>query len=292
MGQSLQANLPAAALPLQGADNGLRHARVLVAEDNAVNLEVACFHLEDLDCSAVTAVNGAIAVSLVEQGVFDFVLMDCQMPLMDGFQALDAIRALETRNSRRRCVILAVTADDDAQSRAKCAAAGFDGFLAKPFSQAQLERALLDCRDNRASSTHMASTAGAAVEAPGSIIDKDTYAAFVADFGAETAGTLVQSFVKSLHEGKQRYVVACATQDTQKLQSLAHKIAGAAGTVGAMTLVQSARAIDGACKRGQFKWTTEIAQFGSCLDATIAVFERLPGGMPWLPTSDRDNRVV
>lgn len=120
-------------------------ARVLVAEDNEVNLEVAKFHLENLGCTATSAVNGAEALDLARQCAFDFVLMDCQMPVMDGFEALMRIRLLERGANRQRVPIIAVTAADDLESQQECDRAGFDGFLAKPYSADQLKAALLRC---------------------------------------------------------------------------------------------------------------------------------------------------
>ena len=260
----------------------LAGARVLIAEDNAVNKEVAAFHLEDLGCFSVTAENGAVALSLSKQQPFDFVLMDCQMPVMDGFEALAAIRAHELGLGLRPTTIIAVTAADDAESQAQCAAAGFDGFLAKPFSAEQLRSVLTDYRSSLArtgsqSDKHPPCAKGASRpnSTASAAIDSATFSAFLLNFGLDTAPSLLGSFVKLLRETKTRLTAAHAKQDTPMLQALAHKVAGASATVGAMTLAQAARTIDAACKSGKFKWTDEASSLGDALDTALYAFEPL-----------------
>ena len=258
------------------------HVRVLIAEDNAVNMQVASFHLEDLGLTSSPAVNGAIALALYEKDPFDFVLMDCQMPVMDGFQALAAIRTFETAHQIPRATIIAVTAADDAGSQMQCAAAGFDGFLAKPFTASQLESVLLDCRSSlrHLSVPHDAQHDDAdTTQLP--VLDRSAFHAFVDEFGVDTAAALLASFVKSLQECKTKFDTAVAAKDTPALQALAHKITGAAGTVGAVAAARSARSIEATCKRGEFRWSSDIADFGVTLIATIAAFQPLqtPGAL-------------
>ena len=97
----------------------------------------------------------------------------------------------------------------------------------------------------------------------------------VADFGADTAPSLLASYVKLLHETATRLDTARSNEDTVALQALAHKVAGASGTVGAAALTQSARSIEGACKRKKFKWTPDIARFGDAVAAAIGAFSPL-----------------
>jgi PAS domain S-box-containing protein len=106
--------------------------RVLVAEDNTVGQELIHRLLARFGCCAVVAANGAIAVELFREQPFDLVLMDCQMPELDGLAATQAIRAFEHAAARMPTPIFALTAGVTDQERAACAAAGMDGFLAKP----------------------------------------------------------------------------------------------------------------------------------------------------------------
>jgi signal transduction histidine kinase/CheY-like chemotaxis protein/HPt (histidine-containing phosphotransfer) domain-containing protein len=112
--------------------------QVLLVEDNPVNQAVAAAMLVKLGVSYVVANNGQEAVELVGARRFDLVLMDCQMPVMDGFAATAAIRQLAQRGPQR-LPILALTANAVAGDEQKCLDAGMDGFLAKPFSLRQLQ---------------------------------------------------------------------------------------------------------------------------------------------------------
>jgi CheY-like chemotaxis protein len=115
-------------------------ARVLLAEDNAVNQEVALAMLEGFGCDVEVANNGREAVAAVSRGRFDLILMDCQMPEMDGFEATRVLRELEAvhANTMPRIPIIAVTADAMGGDRERCIAAGMDEYLAKPFKQDQV----------------------------------------------------------------------------------------------------------------------------------------------------------
>ena len=104
---------------------------VLLAEDNLVNQRVAVLMLERRGFLVTVACNGLAAVEAVRRQLFDVILMDVQMPEMDGFEALSAIRAFEQASARRTPVV-AVTAHAMAEDRERCLAAGMDGYLAKP----------------------------------------------------------------------------------------------------------------------------------------------------------------
>lgn len=114
-------------------------ARVLLAEDNAVNLEVAKEFLGNLGCSVVVAENGVEAVRLFSTQSFDLVLMDCQMPEMDGLTATRRIRALEESKRLGHIPIVAVTANAFEEDRQACLAAGMDDYIRKPFAEELLE---------------------------------------------------------------------------------------------------------------------------------------------------------
>jgi signal transduction histidine kinase/DNA-binding response OmpR family regulator len=105
--------------------------RILVADDHEVNRFVAVRILESAGYSVVVARNGAEAVSLAQETRFDLILMDVQMPVMDGLEAARKLRALGDNTHQPR--IVALTADVMANNRADCAAAGMDDFIEKPF---------------------------------------------------------------------------------------------------------------------------------------------------------------
>ena len=116
---------------------------VLLAEDNPVNREVACTMLELLGCTTAVAENGKKAVAAVNDGTFDLVLMDCQMPEMDGLTATEVIRTHERqREHPRHTPIVALTANALEGDRQRCLAAGMDDYLTKPFTLNQLKTTL------------------------------------------------------------------------------------------------------------------------------------------------------
>jgi two-component system sensor histidine kinase/response regulator len=118
-------------------------ARVLLAEDNAVNAEIALEMLRMLGCSAVLAGDGDEAVQHFREQRFDLILMDCQMPCTDGYEATRQIRAIEAAAAMpHRTPIIALTANALSGDREHCVAAGMDDYLAKPYHETQL-RALI-----------------------------------------------------------------------------------------------------------------------------------------------------
>ncbi|MGD9600340.1 MAG: response regulator [Gammaproteobacteria bacterium] len=112
--------------------------RVLLVEDNQVNQLVALAMLEETGCIVDTAADGAEALACWARGSYDLVLMDCQMPVLDGFEATRRLRTREEDEARERTRIVALTANAFAEDRARCLEAGMDDFLAKPFTREQL----------------------------------------------------------------------------------------------------------------------------------------------------------
>jgi PAS domain S-box-containing protein len=129
--------------PTRSADaRGAHAARILLAEDNPVNQKVALAMLRRRGYEVTLATTGRDAVDRVGREAFDLVLMDVQMPEMDGFAATAAIREAEA-GTRRHLTIIAMTAHSMAGDRERCLAAGMDGYLSKPIRSADLY-ALLD----------------------------------------------------------------------------------------------------------------------------------------------------
>jgi PAS domain S-box-containing protein len=125
----------------QGADqpdaSPATRARILLAEDNEINQAIACELLSHSGFECTVAPNGAAAVDAVRREPFDLVLMDCQMPEMDGFEATREIRRLEsagqlTAQNGRRLPIIALTANALTGDRERCLAAGMDNYASKP----------------------------------------------------------------------------------------------------------------------------------------------------------------
>jgi signal transduction histidine kinase/DNA-binding response OmpR family regulator/HPt (histidine-containing phosphotransfer) domain-containing protein len=122
------------------ARDGSRTGRLLLAEDNAVNQRVASLMLEQLGFTVDVVGDGQAAVDAARAGVYDAVLMDCQMPVMDGFEATAAIRRHE--GDGRRLPIIALTASALESDQQRCLDAGMDGHVAKPIRFEALGEAL------------------------------------------------------------------------------------------------------------------------------------------------------
>ena len=118
--------------------------RVLLVEDDPVNRLVMQHLLEDLGMSVMLAVNGEQALQVLEDGAVDLVLMDCQMPVLDGVEATRRWRRREQLAGRSRVPIVALTGDADDEARDRCLEAGMDRVLVKPVQRDELVKRLHD----------------------------------------------------------------------------------------------------------------------------------------------------
>ena len=136
-----EAPCPAAGRAPLSSSSGLTELsnRILLVEDSEIGRRVAVRLLEKLGCQVVAAAGGAEAVELVKQNLFDIILLDMQMPDMDGIQAMKEIRAIESALGRRTPIVI-LTANTSAEDRQRAVEAGADGFLTKPIEMADLYR--------------------------------------------------------------------------------------------------------------------------------------------------------
>jgi len=128
--------------PSPSPPSNVQPLRVLLVEDNKVNQHVATAVLNKLGHAVELAENGQEAVDAITADAFDVILMDCQMPVMDGFEATRAIRQLEQERPGRKNLIVAMTANAMEGDRERCLQAGMDEYIAKPFKRAVLEEIL------------------------------------------------------------------------------------------------------------------------------------------------------
>ena len=119
-------------------DSANRNLQILLAEDNEVNQIVATGMLTELGHQVIVVADGSEAVSTVKQQDFDLVLMDCQMPGLDGYKATREIRQWEIDQNRRPALIIALTANALSGDKERCLAAGMDDYVSKPFTMTTL----------------------------------------------------------------------------------------------------------------------------------------------------------
>jgi signal transduction histidine kinase/HPt (histidine-containing phosphotransfer) domain-containing protein/ActR/RegA family two-component response regulator len=210
--------------PLSPTPEKLPGCRVLVVEDNSVNREVARRLLERLGQRVTLAVDGAEGVALAESGEFDLILMDMQMPVMDGIAATRAIRSAEARCGRRARIV-AMTANASDRDRTLCMDAGMDGFVAKPVTLALLSEVI-------GASSGPVPLTGAPSAEKSPVVDRDRRAELVETFGDEGLRELDDSFFADMAGILRDLHAALSAQDTSSAERALHSIKGAAANLG------------------------------------------------------------
>jgi PAS domain S-box-containing protein len=210
----------AAALPV--AEGEKTRARVLVVEDNAVNRKVVVSMLQGLGHNVESAVNGREAVEACARTTYDVVLMDCQMPEMDGLRAAALIREQEEGTSRRT-PILALTASTMPSDRERCLAAGMDGYLTKPVRLQLLDAAVRTWARG--------AEPGAAPPAP--LAADPSLRVLEAQGGAEVVLEVVDLFLQTTPQRLEEMRGALRCGDARSLEVAAHSLKGAAAQLGA-----------------------------------------------------------
>jgi two-component system sensor histidine kinase/response regulator len=240
--------------------------RVLVVEDNPINQQVVNAMLRSLGVQVTLASDGQQAVELVQTHDFDLVLMDCQMPVMDGFQATAAIRRLPLARGAR-LPIAAVTANALQGDEQSCLEAGMNDFLQKPFKLAQLQ-ALLARWLPRVGEARSINTAPESADtrtnslAPGSdAIDLhalQTVRELDPDGGMDLVKTILRIFIESAGESVTRVENAILARDGEQLAAVAHALKSSSANVGAKTLSEFYRRLEQLGREGRLGEAGEL----------------------------------
>ena len=247
--------------------------RILLAEDNLVNQKVAVRFLEKLDFRVDVVADGQAALAAWQSGNFDLILMDCQMPKMDGYEATRAIRNLE--DGKRRIPIVALTAHAMKGDEERCRAAGMDDYLTKPIDRTKLEA----CLDHLLPSTgstgfHLALKEASVAETGGSGPAPEILH-FPVDWAAllETidgdegfARELVEAFIGTGDRELAAIAAAQCTGDNATMRISAHTLKGASANLRASAAIKAADQLEVAAGSGQ---STQISALADNLKIEI-----------------------
>ncbi len=219
--------------------------RVLVAEDNDMNRELVVRQLAKLGVEATAVNSGREALAAVQRERYDVVLMDCQMPELDGRRAARAIRALEGED--RHTTIVAVTATAAAGEIEACLGAGMDACLAKPFSTVELSAAL-------------ARVLAPAAPAERRLLDQSALERLRADLGDDAVVARIASlYVEALRDARRRLHDARGRGDCEAMRQVAHKLRSSSATFGATRLARLCGELEPLAAAGSSAHLAELA---------------------------------
>ena len=222
-------------------------ARILVVDDNRVNQQVAEEMLKKFGIAVHLASDGKAALGHVINNKYDLILMDCNMPAMDGYQCTREIRKLE---QGRGTPIIAMTANNSSEERERCIDAGMDDFLSKPLRISVLENLIHDWLHidiSRQPSSRTADVLGS--NKPSANTSKHVvYDEAMVSHLFETLGDTVYSVIEAFIEDTPIYIdslkSALSKNNAMQARELAHTVKGSAATFGSHHLIESAKAIE------------------------------------------------
>jgi len=223
--------------------------RVLIVEDNVVNQEVARAMLQELGIEAVSAWSGEEALDKLAEARYDAILMDCQMPNMDGYATTSRFREWEQAQQQARTLIVALTANALAGDAEKCMAAGMDRYLSKPFSIEQLQQALAPERVDNAEAPAAANAHGGLA-----ILDQQTLErirTMSRPGGPDLLVRVVDLYVSSSNALIDTMVAASRREDSVTLAHAAHSLKSSSANVGALAFAELCSDIEAAASGGR-----------------------------------------
>ncbi len=228
-------------------------AHILVAEDYLANQILVTRFLENFGCRVKMVSNGLEAIEAFKQQDYDLIFMDCQMPVMDGYQATEEIRRLEAESDDSKHVpIIALTAHALAGDKAKCLEAGMDEWVTKPFTRKELNEVLQKCLPEQLV------IAGAADNDKNDSSAIDTqFLQQNFDFENPDDLAFIASLQQAFQESADSTFIALQNSieilDAEQIRQLAHGLKSISGNVGAMQLSALCKTMEQAGKNQQFK---------------------------------------
>ena len=250
-------------------------ARILVAEDIVPNQEVALAILSKLGHHADAAGTGVAALAAMEAESYDLILMDCEMPEMDGYEATQRIRQNEALTGKPRIPIVALTAHASLGDRDKCFDSGMDDYLSKPIDPRQLAASVQKWLPAPAPERVAVAPKGPAPgEAVAAFDENEFLERLIGD--RSVAGKVLAAFQQDIPVQLGRLAELFQAGDAEEVRRQAHRIKGAAATVSAGALRAIAQEAEEAARAGQLEGSGQIllrmdAAFGQ-LQAALRAF--------------------
>jgi PAS domain S-box-containing protein len=243
-----------------GAKDRCRNGRILLAEDNTTNQLIATRLLEKIGCSVDTVATGLAAIEALKSKSYNLILMDCQMPEMDGYEATKKIREMETSSGAKRTPIVAMTAHALIGDREKCIAAGMDDYLSKPIDMKELFAAIRRWSPAQA-------------EVDTKIFDGKALVARVMG-DTDLAKTIISAFLLDIPDQITQVRRHCAAAEWKPTEQIAHRIKGAAANMSCGTLFEKAAALEVAARDSEkTKAMIALEELAETFDETKQILE-------------------
>jgi len=281
LGHPQTVSVPPAVMPTGRPAQG-KSLHILLAEDNRTNQTVATRMLQKMGHSVVVASNGKEALSLLTTHGFDLVLMDIQMPEMDGLTATRKIRERE-RETRLHLPILAMTAHAMKGDRERCIEAGMDGYVSKPINSQELEAAIASTLRLQGEPTPAPSLEATTPSAAPSAIVWDMGKTLERLGGDEKLfHEVLEIFLDDVPKHMARLRRAIAEGDAEAVEEAAHTLKGELGYVGIAAVSQKARELEEFGRRSDLRlaaglYTTFASEISELLISMRRTLRQTPG---------------
>lgn len=274
LGSGTSRKLNSTSTKVQSAINQLRGGRILLAEDNVLNQELAMELLSSNGLIVTLAENGQQALELVQQQSFDAVLMDCQMPVMDGYAASTAIRQLGPYS---QLPIIAMTANVMAADIQKALDAGMNDHISKPINVQDMFQVMakwIQPEQAEFAEQPSAQSPGESDQLP-LLPGIDTAAGLaISQQNQQLYLKLLKRFADSNHNFSQQFQQALTESDPEVATRCAHSLRGSAGNIGAKKVQQAATVLEQAC-RDQADITQALLQLEQELAIVLTALQQI-----------------
>lgn len=222
--------------------------KILVVDDNRVNQQVAKEMLHKINCKTDVAGNGKQALELTLKVNYDLILMDCNMPVMDGYESAREIRKLE---GAARMPIIAMTANNSEEEKQKCKLSGMNGFLAKPLRLNALKTELAEWLPAHAlTNADVPDTGAHELTTPTASYDAEFMNELFGSVG-DVVYRMLEAFIEDAPVYMDSLKTALAAQNAKQVRELAHTLKGSAANFGAHQFVETAQAIEQLAQHNQ-----------------------------------------